>query len=66
MTKIGGGGGGVGGGGVKRGSKDSRLTGHHNEAKGSGHRVAKNPLQDNNTEVTRFTLPPSLVGFSKS
>ena len=43
----------------KRDSRDSRPTSHHNEAKGSRDRAAKNPRQDNNTEHTRFTLPPS-------
>ena len=40
-------------------STDSRSTSHHNEAKKLGDRAAVNPLQDNNTEHTRFTLPPS-------
>ena len=40
-------------------SRDTRQTGHHNEAQGSGDRVTKNPRKDDSTEQTRFTLQPS-------
>ena len=44
---------------VKRGSRDTRRTGHRNEAKGLRDRAVENPRQDDSTEKMRFTLPPS-------